>query len=97
MDNRTKTSSVYLLWAEGTTRFKIGYTSGSVDDRASVIQAYSPFPLRIVGEMPGTMQLERYLHNWLRSFRRHGEWFDLPESAVWAVLKRFGCNVPQGV
>lgn len=87
--------TVYLLWAVGTRRFKIGYTAGSVDVRAAQIAAMSPLPLRIVAERAGDVALERALHAELRRFRLHGEWFSLPEQAVWRVLEQFGIGREQ--
>lgn len=87
---------VYMLWAEGTSRFKIGYTGRTVDARAADIMAYSPLALRIVAERPGTPRQERAMHTALRKFRVHGEWFDLPEPAVWHALRWFGIVPPPG-
>jgi hypothetical protein len=81
---------VYVLWAEGTRRFKIGYTRGLVDDRAAAIMAMSPLPLRIVAEALGTRRDEMRLHAALRQYRSHGEWFSLPEPAVWWLLRQCG-------
>lgn len=82
--------SVYLLWGEGTTRFKVGFTHGNVDNRAATIMAYSPVPLRILGARYGSPQDEKLLHYELRSYRVHGEWFSLPEPIVWSLLRWFG-------
>lgn len=81
---------LYVLWGETTTRFKVGYTARSVAGRAATIEAYSPVGLRVVASKPGTMQDERDLHHALRDFRCHGEWFELPEDAVWWLLAQFG-------
>lgn len=87
-------SSVYVLWAEGTHRFKIGWTKGSVDERAAQIMAMSPLPLRIVAEGDGTKQQEGWLHAQLHRFRAHGEWFVLPEDAVRWLLGAFDIWLP---
>lgn len=88
---------IYLLWAEGTSVFKIGFTQRSVNERAVVIEANSPLPLRIVAEREGSRYEESGLHLALRAFHSHGEWFDLPEAVAWSVLERFGVDVPPGV
>lgn len=84
---------VYVLWAEGTSRFKVGYTKGDVDERAAQIMAMSPVPLRIVAERAGGRKAEMSLHHALRPFRCHGEWFDLPEDAVWWLFEQCGIDV----
>lgn len=84
---------VYVLWAEGTHRFKVGYTRVGVDRRALEIAAMSPLALRIVAEAQGGPPMERRLHDALRRYRVHGEWFDLPEDAVWWLLGQCGADV----
>lgn len=81
---------VYLLWAQGTHRFKIGSTKGPVEKRVAAMQTSSPFPLVIQGVIEGSTGIERRLHERLRNFRVVGEWFDLPEAIVWQVLTWFG-------
>jgi hypothetical protein len=82
---------VYLLWCIGTQRFKIGY-SGNVAQRAEAIESSSPYALKVVATKPGLVSDEQSLHHEFRAYRSHREWFDLPESAVWALLARFGIN-----
>ena len=78
---------VYALWAERTTRVKIGFSYTSVGKRARTIELMSPLRLRVIGDWPGTIQLERRLHSALARYRHHGEWFDLPEDAVWWLIR----------
>lgn len=80
---------VYLLWGEGTQMFKVGFTDRTVNRRAGLIQNHSPIPLRIVGDMPGSLQSERDIHSRLSPYREHGEWFRLPEDVLWQVLEWF--------
>jgi hypothetical protein len=87
---------VYLLWAEGTQIFKLGFTDRTVNQRARMIEFNSPLPLRIVGDIPGTMRDERSMHAMLARFREHGEWFRLPEDVLWQVLRWFGLSAGQG-
>lgn len=86
-------ASVYVLWAEGTSRFKVGYTKGAVDERAAQIMSMSPFPLRIVAEAQGGRKQEMAIHYALRPYRVHGEWFDLPEETVWWLFSEMGVDV----
>ncbi|WP_443192884.1 GIY-YIG nuclease family protein [Methylobacterium sp. NMS14P] len=82
-------STVYLLWAEGTDRFKVGYTGGSVDARASQLETGCPYPIRILGERHWNSAGERRLHRLLDAYRVHREWFALPEAIVWPLLRFF--------
>ena len=87
-----------MLWAEGTTRFKIGFTRESTaDKRALQLMASSPFPLRIIATKAGTTRDEQEAHFLAHAFRTHGEWFALPEAAVWWLLRWFGVALPEGI
>jgi hypothetical protein len=85
---------VYLLWAVGTDRFKIGFTAKkSANSRAYGLESMCPYPIGIVADIPGTTTLERSIHREFKEYRVHrGEWFALTEDATWQVLKRFGIN-----
>lgn len=87
---RTLNGTLYLLWAEGTSAFKVGFTRGSVDVRAKQVEGSCPFPIRIQGEKPGTLEDEKALHARLARFRSNREWFLLPEPQVWKLLVWFG-------
>jgi len=87
---RTSEGRVYLLWCEGSTLFKIGFTRGGVDDRARQIQTSCPLPIRIQGELAGSTRDEDLLHKECRPYRTVGEWFNLPEAVVWKLLVWFG-------
>lgn len=69
-------SKLYLLWAEGSSFYKIGVTSVSVRKRLSELQVGCPLPLHFVAAAYGTVEDERRLHSKLRRFRTSGEWFD---------------------
>jgi len=43
--------------------------------RLETFAAWSPFPLELIGSVPGTMQDELYLHRCFYPLRSHGEWF----------------------
>jgi hypothetical protein len=91
-----KVGTVYLLWAEDTDRFKIGYTYAGVGKRAAAIETCSPWPIRIVATMPGRVYDEKTLQLEFMRFRTHREWFALPETDVWRLLDRFGVEAPAG-
>ncbi len=91
-DETSQPGLVYLLWAVGTDRFKIGYTARAVGQRAWAIEAASPYPLKILASMPGRVRDEKDLQHDFRQHRSHREWFILAEDAVYALLSRFGMN-----
>jgi hypothetical protein len=70
---------VYAIWAEDTDRIKIG-RSASAHIRLETFQTASPFPLRLLREIQthDTVALESALHRRYATYRRHGEWFELP-------------------
>lgn len=85
--------SVYVLWAEHTRLFKIGYTGESVAKRARAIDGMSPLAIRVVGTMSGDRSTERALHRALSQYRAHGEWFSLSEEAAWWLIELCGVDV----
>lgn len=93
MENAINTQPgwVYLMWCKGTMRWKIGY-SRNVKTRWEALSCASPFPLIVAAAKPGRMADEQDLHIEFRQYRTHREWFDLPESAVWKLLERFGIS-----
>jgi hypothetical protein len=54
---------------------KIGFTKGDVADRMAQLQTGSPVALRLLGIGPGGRYIERGIHDILKSFKAHGEWF----------------------
>jgi hypothetical protein len=69
------TGLVYIIRAEESRRVKIGYTSTEPIRRLAALQTGSPDRLSIVATVPGSMRLERSIHETLRASRSHGEWF----------------------
>lgn len=53
---------------------KIG-CSATPYDRLATFAAWSPFPLEMIGSVPGSAKDETYLHRCFYSSRSHGEWF----------------------
>lgn len=66
---------VYWVGAIGTDRVKIGFTR-SPKERLMAIQTTCPYPLEVLGVMPGTRKLEAALHELFRGRRKFGEWFE---------------------
>lgn len=68
----SKPVSLYFLHAQG--RIKIGI-SNDVARRLSDLRHQNGSSLSLLGSMPGSLQLERYIHGLLAAHRLHGEWF----------------------
>lgn len=68
---------VYFIEADGAGRVKIGFTKGNVQERLRQIQTGSPFPLRVVAVVDGSLQRESNLHARFRHLRvaPNVEWF----------------------
>lgn len=57
-----KTGAVYFIEAIGTDRVKIGFTTEGVDARRRKLQTASPFELREITSLDGSLGIERLLH-----------------------------------
>lgn len=82
-------SRVYFAAADG--RIKIGFTSRPVADRLKAISAHLPSPLELIGDIPGSLLLERAIQRELIQFRLNGEWFrDCEEirNAIRLIIER---------
>lgn len=75
------TGYVYLIAAEGTQYFKIGY-SINPQFRLAELQTGCPYFLQIVGQWPGSMEAEMRIHVRLESYRGIGEWFNVPSEIL---------------
>lgn len=74
--------AVYVVLAEGTSRYKIGYAE-NVDNRIKYLKTGCPFPIEVVSVFDeGTAEDERSIHEVFKDYRVHGEWFCLPEQIV---------------
>lgn len=88
-------SVVYFIEAVGLDRVKIG-TSVKLSRRLRAIQTYCPVRTRVLLVVAGDPKLESRLHRRFRTFRLHGEWFQLSVSLSNTIvrlkrsLKQFG-------
>lgn len=73
---------IYAIHAEGTNRYKIGFTGQTPEHRIKVMQTGSPFKLVVLAFRPGTIKDEQKVHTALAKFRVQGEWFELANLAV---------------
>lgn len=78
--------TVYMIGSDEHRHVKLGYTSGVVEKRLKGLRTGSPVALRVLWQCDGDQQLERRLHRAFKGQRRSGEWFDLGDSPVQAVL-----------
>jgi hypothetical protein len=83
---------IYVVQMEGTRYFKIG-RSNNVPRRMSEIgvQLPSPYRLRFAHKVCRVRFIESDLHQDFRSYRRNGEWFELPEDGVSLIKARLLC------
>lgn len=87
---------VYLLWVEGTSYFKIGFSSQPLRARLSEIQVGCPIHLHVAAVAFGSKSDEKTLHGQLKQYRVRGEWFDFygESTAFRKLLSVFGINLP---
>lgn len=64
---------VYFLKAGNF--IKIGKSTGSPAGRVFELQTGCPFPIEVIGYIPGGYELERKLHKSFAMCHAHGEWF----------------------
>lgn len=84
---------VYFFKHRGVKGIKIGRTSGeSVNHRFDCFKVYSPFGADLIGfiEVDNAIVVEAALHARFDQFRMSGEFFDITETTVEAVIHEFG-------
>jgi hypothetical protein len=83
--------TVYLLHAEGSYFYKIGYSANNLAGRLRQLQSGCPFELRIRATRPGTMRDERNMHSYFSPFRVDGrtEWFEFKNCHWSSVVPEF--------
>ena len=76
MNNIQYSGFVYIFHAEGTDRFKIGY-SINPSERCQIINQQSPFPINLIYYHPSDNAIkdEQRLHEIFKHRQVHGEWF----------------------
>lgn len=67
---------VYFVQAvRAPKRIKVGFSS-NVDVRFASLRSACPYNIRMLGHIRGTRVTEAALHEFLRPYRTHGEWFE---------------------
>ncbi|MGI9191313.1 MAG: GIY-YIG nuclease family protein [Chitinophagaceae bacterium] len=83
---------VYFFKHKGIDAIKIGRTSGeSVNTRFNQFKTYSPFGSEILGffECKDAVQIEREIHERLKSHRMTGEWFDISVGMCISIINEY--------
>lgn len=75
------TSWVYFLRAAGDGPVKIGYTARDPRKRKAELQVLCPYPVKLLGAVPGDRRDERRLQAPHLAHRLHGDWF-CPHASV---------------
>jgi hypothetical protein len=77
--------SVYLIWAEGTSYYKIG-KSTDIKKRLNALQTSCPHPIKLIHTIrcinSSMTEVEAALHLRYYTSRLRGEWFELDQDAV---------------
>lgn len=70
--NRNRPGFVYFVKSSG--QIKIGFSKDAIK-RVIALRTGSAEAIELLGTIPATLQIERFIHWQFRSFRIHGEWF----------------------
>ena len=71
--------SVYIVHAEQTSRYKVGWTVNPMKDRLRTLQTGCPMKLKLIYQWDDALHGdEALLHEVMRPFNVRGEWFELP-------------------
>lgn len=70
-------SSVIYFISDENNRVKIGYTSGTAEDRLKQLQTGNAEKLKLIVWMKGSRLEELKIHRHLNHYRLEGEWFRL--------------------
>ena len=73
---------IYLVKAEGTNLYKIGYTGGKAKNRVKAMQTGCPYKLSIIKEVDGSQYREKLLHEAFLGKRKQGEWFEFDDETL---------------
>ena len=85
----------YLVKAEETNLYKIGYTAGTTESRVKAMQTGCPHKLSIIKEVHGSQEREKWLHEAFSENRRQGEWFEFDEETLEKVYDMMVAKRPK--
>jgi hypothetical protein len=72
---------IYFIQAKSGGLIKIGF-SIDLKRRLRTLQSHSPLPLKIVGSMDGSLEMEKEIHGKFNKTRERGEWFYPSEKLI---------------
>ena len=79
---------IYLINAEGTDLYKIGFTNQNPNNRMKVLQTGCPYKLKLIDVFNGGLAIEKEIHNTYKKVRKQGEWFEFKNiEAVVSFIK----------
>lgn len=67
---------IYFIQQGDSDLVKIGFTS-NIQRRFRELQTASPYPLLLLGLMPGSKEVEKQIHGTFEHLRQKREWFKL--------------------
>ena len=77
---------VYLINADTTDKYKIGYTK-DVKSRIKSLQTGCPYKLKLIKEVLGDSEQEKVFHKTWKSHRKRGEWFEFKKEELEDVCR----------
>lgn len=77
---------IYVIRADNTNLYKIGFTDRDYEKRLNELQTGCPHDLTLVLWLDGTQEEERSLHDKLNGFRFKREWFELDFNSILVML-----------
>jgi len=85
---------VYLIWQAGTSLYKIGKANNPAK-RLKDLQTGHSGKLHLIAEMEcqDALRKEFFLHHKYKSYRTHGEWFNIPPTVIHEVFAEFRFHV----
>jgi hypothetical protein len=78
---------IYYILSGETGRIKIGFTNSDPSKRLRSLRTGSPTKIAIIAIHPGTLAMERDLHEKFAVDRLHGEWFDFSDDLLVHVFE----------
>lgn len=80
---------IYLLHAQGTHYYKIGFTDTDVERRKASLQTGCPFRLVIASSIPGDKRMEIQIHQRWAKYKSDAmnEWYIFPPQIIESVLE----------
>jgi hypothetical protein len=83
---------VYFLWAGD--HVKIGWSKNPFNGRVADLKTSTPYEIRSVVAVPGTLYQEQKLHIALDAWRCNGEWFAASPQVLRAMNRSLSCGEP---